>query len=80
MTRPYARVSLIRPSPRIFIPTIPLPAMCISSSTEATSSGFAIIHDQPLGIDPRQVDLDERVLGAMRAVGPCRGNSCHGHE
>ena len=44
------------------MPTTPLPALCISSRTEATSSGFLSIHDLPLGVDAGQVDFDERIL------------------
>ncbi len=53
-------------------------ALCISSSCGDDLVGPLVIHDQPFGVDPRQVDLDERVLGgraerihavAARAVG-----------
>ena len=39
---------------------------------------LAVVHDQPFGVDPRQVDLDERVLGRTCAGDPCRGSSCRG--
>ena len=60
------------------MPTMPLPASCISSSTRGDLVGLLVVHDQPFGVDPGQVDLDERVLGggaervhavAARAVG-----------
>ncbi len=56
----------------------PLPASCISSKLAGDLVGLPVVHEEPFGIDPGEVHLDERVAGggaqgvhavAARAVG-----------
>ena len=62
-----ARGVVILPSPRIFMPITPLPAPCISSSSEATSSGFLSSMISPSGLIRARLTSTNGALADVRS-------------